>query len=98
MLLVVVSPPGVEEGAAIEARFPSPGADPRSVTIGLLLQVDEVEALKQRWPTVIGGTAVQYTCMPLLAWMMVLIFRPDAETAAGIMIVGCVPGAVSASG
>ena len=65
--------------------------------VGLLLPVDEVNALRQRWPAVIGGTAIQYTCMPLVAWIMVLIFQPDPETAAGIMIVGCVPGAMASN-
>ena len=65
--------------------------------VGLLLPVDEVNALRQRWPAVIGGTAIQYTCMPLVAWIMVMIFQPDPETAAGIMIVGCVPGAMASN-
>ncbi len=67
------------------------------LSIGLLLPVQEVDALVRRWPLVLGGTAVQYTCMPFLAWMAVMVFRPDAETAAGILIVGCVPGAMASN-
>lgn len=65
--------------------------------IGTLLPVEEVDALIRRWPTVIVGTAIQYISMPLLAWTAVLVFRPDPQTAAGILIVGCVPGAMASN-
>ncbi len=65
--------------------------------IGTLLATDEVDALFRQWPTVLQGTTIQYISMPLLAWIMVQIFQPDQETANGIMIVGCVPGAMASN-
>ncbi|MCH2201162.1 MAG: bile acid:sodium symporter family protein [Fuerstiella sp.] len=65
--------------------------------IGTLLPVHEVDTLIRQWPTVLAGTAIQYISMPLLAWTMVQIFRPDPGTAAGILIVGCVPGAMASN-
>ncbi len=65
--------------------------------IGTLLPTDEVNNLAKRWPTVIAGTVVQYVSMPLLAWSCVLYFDPDPATAAGVMIVGCVPGAMASN-
>lgn len=65
--------------------------------VGTLLPVDEVDALARRWPTVLIGTAIQYVSMPLLAWSAVMVFRPDPQTAAGILIVGCVPGAMASN-
>ncbi len=65
--------------------------------IGTLLPAKEVDALFRRWPSVILGTSIQYISMPLLAWSMVLWFQPDPETAAGILIVGCVPGAMASN-
>ncbi|MCA9062884.1 MAG: bile acid:sodium symporter family protein [Planctomycetaceae bacterium] len=65
--------------------------------VGILLPVDEVRQLGRRWPTVLIGTAVQYTAMPLLAWLMVRLFRPAPDLATGIMIVGCVPGAMASN-
>ena len=65
--------------------------------IGTLLPVKEVNALCRRWPSVVLGTSIQYVTMPLLAWCMVIWFQPDPETAAGILIVGCVPGAMASN-
>jgi BASS family bile acid:Na+ symporter len=65
--------------------------------IGILLPAEEVNALVRRWPTVVAGTIIQYVSMPLLALMMVQTFRPDPQTAAGILIVGCVPGAMASN-
>lgn len=65
--------------------------------IGTLLPVNEVNALIRRWPTVLIGTTIQYASMPLLAWTMVQLFQPGPETAAGILIVGCVPGAMASN-
>ena len=38
------------------------------LAIGSLLPRDEIRQVARRWPTVLGGTAVQYLSMPLLAW------------------------------
>ena len=65
--------------------------------IGILLPAQEVNALVRKWPAVIAGTTIQYISMPLLAFTMVQIFRPDPQTAAGILIVGCVPGAMASN-
>jgi len=65
--------------------------------IGLLLPVAEVNAVFTRWWTVLGGTTVQYLVMPSLAYASVSLFQPDPQTAAGIMIVGCVPGAMASN-
>lgn len=65
--------------------------------IGTLLAIEEVDALFKRWPTVIVGTTIQYVSMPLLAWIMIQIFQPAPQIAAGILIVGCVPGAMASN-
>lgn len=65
--------------------------------VGALLPPDEVNQLGRKWPTVLIGTAVQYSAMPLLAWLAVIVFRPEPELATGIMIVGCVPGAMASN-
>jgi BASS family bile acid:Na+ symporter len=35
--------------------------------------------------------------MPLLAWSIVLVMQPDPQIATGILIVGCVPGAMASN-
>lgn len=65
--------------------------------VGALLPVREVNQVFQKWPTVLAGTAIQYVSMPLLAWIVVMVLRPSPEISAGILIVGCVPGAMASN-
>ena len=65
--------------------------------IGCLLPVDEVRAVWRRWPVVFGGTAVQYTAMPLLAWSFASLFELDPPIRAGVILAGCVPGAMASN-
>lgn len=65
--------------------------------VGALLKVQELNDLFRQWPTVLTGTAVQYISMPLLAWLAVKLFQPSPELATGIIIVGCVPGAMASN-
>lgn len=65
--------------------------------VGSLLPIQEVNNIFTRWSTVLTGTAIQYLSMPCLAWLMVVLTKPDPETAAGILIVGCVPGAMASN-
>lgn len=65
--------------------------------VGALLPLDEVNQLAHRWPTVLSGTAVQYISMPFLAWATVQVTQPVPELATGIIIVGCVPGAIASN-
>lgn len=65
--------------------------------VGALLPVQEVNQVLQRWPVVLLGTGIQYLSMPLLAWSVVQVIRPTPEIATGILIVGCVPGAMASN-
>ncbi|MDG2128697.1 MAG: bile acid:sodium symporter family protein [Fuerstiella sp.] len=65
--------------------------------VGALLPIGEVDQILQRWPTVLTGTCIQYLSMPLLAWSIVQFMQPDPQTATGILIVGCVPGAMASN-
>lgn len=65
--------------------------------VGSLLPIQEVNNIFRRWPTVLTGTAIQYISMPFLAWLIVVLTKPAPETAAGILLVGCVPGAMASN-
>src|SRR3989304_4338821 len=65
--------------------------------LGSLLPKEEIAMVFRRWPTVLGGTAVQYTVMPFLGWRMAWLFGLDEGTRIGIIIVGCVPGAMASN-
>ncbi len=66
-------------------------------SIGAILAVDEVKTVLKRWPLILGGTAVQYLSMPALAWMMTLLVHLDPEVELGMILVGCVPGAMASN-
>ena len=65
--------------------------------IGLMLPRDEVAQVLRRWPTVFGGTAIQYTAMPLFAFMMGKALGLSGPYFIGIVMVGCVPGAMASN-
>ncbi|MCA9039510.1 MAG: bile acid:sodium symporter family protein [Planctomycetaceae bacterium] len=65
--------------------------------IGALLPRDEFAQVLKRWPTVLSGTAVQYTVMPLLAWFIVSIYPFSPGIQVGILMTGCVPGAMASN-
>jgi BASS family bile acid:Na+ symporter len=65
--------------------------------IGCLLPRDEISQVLRKWPTVFGGTAVQYAAMPALAFLVCLVFPLDEATRIGVMFVGCVPGAMASN-
>lgn len=65
--------------------------------IGLLLPRDEVNQVFRRWPMVLGGTCVQYSIMPLLAYLAATIGGFEGSLYIGIVVVGCVPGAMASN-
>ncbi len=67
------------------------------LAIGALLPQDEVRQVMRRWPTVLGGTAIQYTAMPLLAYGLGRLFALQDAWMVGIVMVGCVPGAMASN-
>ncbi len=65
--------------------------------VGTLLTRTEVEAVVRRWPLVLAGTAIQYVSMPLLAFGLAHAFRLPRDMLVGVVLVGCVPGAMASN-
>ena len=65
--------------------------------LGWLLPVDEVRQVFRRWPLVLGGTTLQYLSMPLLAWLVTRSLPLSDDLRLGIIMVGCVPGAMASN-
>jgi BASS family bile acid:Na+ symporter len=65
--------------------------------IGSILPRDEVRQVARRWPTVLGGTAIQYASMPLLAYGIGRLFGFQGPWMVGIILVGSVPGAMASN-
>lgn len=66
-------------------------------SIGWLLPRDEVRQVLTRWPTVLGGVALQYTAMPLLAVGAAQLVGLEGADWVGVVLVGCVPGAMASN-
>lgn len=65
--------------------------------IGLMLPSQEVRQVFSRWPTVFGGTAIQYLSMPLLAFGVGNLLGLQGGYLTGVILVGCVPGAMASN-
>ena len=65
--------------------------------IGCLLPPAEIQQVLRRWPTVLGGTAIQYSIMPLLAYSLGHAFGLSGDMLIGVILVGCVPGAMASN-
>lgn len=65
--------------------------------LGLVLNQEELSELKHKPATVLLGVLLQCTLMPFLAWSAVQLLRLDGELAQGVILVGCVPGAMASN-
>lgn len=65
--------------------------------LGWLLPRDEIVQVARRWPVVLGGTTLQYVTMPALAFAVAVLFGFEGHTLTGVVIVGCVPGAMASN-
>jgi len=66
-------------------------------SIGWMLPRGEVLQVLKRWPTVLGGTSVQYLSMPALAYFLGHAFGLTGDDLTGVILVGCVPGAMASN-
>lgn len=65
--------------------------------LGSLLPIEEIKMVARRWPTIIGGTCIQFISMPLLAYIGGKMFHLEGPWFFGIMMAGCVPGAMASN-
>ncbi|MCA9131006.1 MAG: bile acid:sodium symporter family protein [Planctomycetales bacterium] len=65
--------------------------------LGMVLQRSELSELRERPGSVFLGLLAQCGCMPILAWLVVHLAGFTGELAAGIILVGCVPGAMASN-
>ncbi|MGB9927856.1 MAG: bile acid:sodium symporter family protein [Methanosarcina sp.] len=65
--------------------------------MGVTLSVDSFLAVFKRPRVVFLGTLMQYTIMPLAAWIVCLILKLPADLAAGVILLGCCPGGTASN-
>jgi BASS family bile acid:Na+ symporter len=67
------------------------------VCVGVLLPSRQLHSLKQHGWALVFGVFVQYTAMPLLAWSCGRAAGLPEEYFLGVVLVGCVPGAMASN-
>ncbi|WEV54982.1 bile acid:sodium symporter family protein [Leuconostocaceae bacterium ESL0723] len=65
--------------------------------MGLTLSWEDFKRIGKRPIPVILGTVAHYVIMPLVAWILCLIFRLDGAVAAGVILVGSCPSGTASS-
>jgi BASS family bile acid:Na+ symporter len=66
-------------------------------SLGTLVRAEELKPLRSRPWWVILGAAAQVIVMPLAAWLVTWLVPMDPELAAGVILCGCVPGAMASN-
>lgn len=65
--------------------------------MGVTLSVDSFLSVLKRPYVVILGTLMQYTIMPLAAWIVCLALNLPADLMTGMILLGCCPGATASN-
>ena len=65
--------------------------------MGMTLKAEDFRLVLSRPKDVLIGAAAQFTIMPLLAWILAVIFRLPPELAVGVILVGTCPGGTSSN-
>lgn len=66
-------------------------------SMGLTLTIDDFKRVFTAPKIVFVGAFTQYTVMPLAAFALAKLFNLPPEVAAGVILVGCVPGGTSSN-
>ena len=65
--------------------------------MGTTLKTDDFAEVIKRPKLVIIGLIAQFTLMPLIAYILTIIFKLDPLIALGVILVGCCPGGTSSN-
>ena len=65
--------------------------------VGMTMKPVDFKLVLTKPKSVIIGVLAQFTIMPLLAYGIAVLFNLPPELAAGIILVGCVPGGTSSN-
>jgi BASS family bile acid:Na+ symporter len=65
--------------------------------MGVTLSVDSFLAVFKRPGVILLGTLMQYTIMPLSAWIVCIVLKLPSDLAAGVILLGCCPGGTASN-
>ena len=65
--------------------------------MGLMLRLDDVRIVLSRPQDVLIGNVLQFFIMPLLGYLLTIIFRLPPDLSVGVILVGCCPGGTASN-
>ncbi len=65
--------------------------------IGVTLRIEDASGTFRRWDKILLGSLAQFTIMPLAAFALTRMVPIRPELALGLVLTGCVPGAMSSN-
>lgn len=65
--------------------------------MGLTIKREDFQVVFSRPKEVFSGCVLQYTIMPLVAYMLAIVMQLDTDIALGVILVGCCPGGTSSN-
>lgn len=65
--------------------------------MGLTIKMGDFQIVFSRPKEVVIGCVAQYTIMPLIAWLLAVIFQLPEDLAIGVILVGCCPGGTASN-
>ena len=65
--------------------------------MGVTLSVDSFLGVFKRPKVILLGTLMQYSIMPLAAWIVCLVLKLPPDLAAGVILLGCCPGGTASN-
>lgn len=65
--------------------------------MGMTLKLSDFKVVFTKPKAVIAGIFEQFIIMPLLAWVLCIVFQLPSELAVGVILVGCCPGGTSSN-
>lgn len=65
--------------------------------MGLTIRMGDFKIVFSRPKEVLIGCLAQYLVMPLVAWVLAVVFQLPAELALGVILVGCCPGGTASN-
>lgn len=86
-----------QDGFAWITRYTSVFLGVAMFGMGLTIHMGDFQVVFSRPKEVIIGCVAQYTVMPLVAWILAVVFHLPQDLAIGVILVGCCPGGTASN-
>ena len=86
-----------QDGFAWTTRYTSVFLGVAMFGMGLTIHMGDFQVVFSRPKEVIIGCVAQYTVMPLVAWILAVVFHLPQDLAIGVILFGCCPGGTASN-